>query len=111
MFSLTVCFGPQATAWAFMFKTQESLNKAIEKFPGVSAIADDFGQWATFERPIHGYIIEDMNLSKLAHQERAIHMERMKAAVTQQVQTDPALRAGRAGNGPAIVSPFGGQPR
>lgn len=112
MFSLSVCFGPQGTTWAFMFKTKESLEKAIEKFPHtVPAVADDFGQIATFEpKSIHSYIIEDMNLSKLAHQERAVHMERMKAAVTQQVQTDPSLRAARNGGGPAIVTPFG-QPR
>lgn len=110
MFSLTVCFGPQATAWAFMFKTEESLNKALDQFEKDRAVMDDFGQRACFDK-IHGHIVEDMNLSKLAHQERAIHMERMKAAVTQQVQTDPALRAVRAGNGPAIVSPFGGAPR
>lgn len=111
MFSVTVCFGPQATAWAFLFKTEESMRTAINNFPSTPAIVDDFGQTATFERPIHGYVVEDLNLSKLAHQERAIHMERMRRAVTQAMQVDPQMRAVRTGGGPAIVSPFGGVPR
>jgi hypothetical protein len=111
MFSLTICFGPQATAWAFMFKTKESAEAAATTIllDHVVKITDDFGQTAVFAgNQIHGHVLEDMNISKLAHQERALHMERMKAAVTMQIQSDPAMRAARNGQGPGIVSPFTG---
>ena len=110
MYCLTICFGPANTPWALMFKTQEAAEAALHKSvaPGLKIIIeDDFGQRAYFSTTaIHGLMLEDLSLSKLAHIERALHQARMQAEGQKMAQTDPALM--HAARGPNIISPMMG---
>jgi hypothetical protein len=90
-----------------MFKTQETANKAIEFTQNEWVnITDDFGQQASFRgEQIYGFLLEDLNASKLAHIERALHNARMQAEGQKMAQADPALV--HASRGPNIISPMG----
>ena len=110
MFSLTVSFGPgPATMWTLMFRTEDSAIAASaimhDKSDRIN-INDDFGQSLNVERnTVHGWMSEDMNLSKLAHVERALHQARMQAEGQMAAESDHVLRAARARQGSAILTP------
>jgi hypothetical protein len=113
MYCLTICFGPAATTWALMFKTKETAEIgwnaiALAKANNVVVnFSDDFGQEIVLESaPVHGVMLEDLSLSKLAHIERALHQARMQAEGQKMAQTDPALV--HAARGPNIISPMMG---
>ena len=116
MFSLTIVFGPAATAWTLMFKTTESATTAFtaatEDARGVR-IADDFGQ-NLFIVPsqISGLLLEDMALSSEARIERGLDQARSQAKAQERAMADPALMASmrRTQQGPAVLQP-GGMPR
>jgi len=109
MYCLTICFGPAATTWALMFKTEE---KAIQALQFINEhvdgnFTDDFGQTIALKTSeLHGVMLEDLSLSKLAHIERALHQARMQAEGQKMAQTDPALM--HAARGPNIISPMMG---
>jgi hypothetical protein len=109
MYCLTICFGPVATTWALMFKTEE---KAVQVLQFVNehvdgSFTDDFGQTIALKTSeLHGAMLEDLSLSKLAHIERALHQARMQAEGQKMAQTDPALV--HAARGPNIISPMMG---
>lgn len=113
MHLLTITFGPCPTAFAFMFKDAE---KALESFnfivtskmnPGSRvSIIDDFGQQGGFKvDEIHGWILEDMDKSQLAHIERGLHQARTQAKANTMAQGDPALRAAQMMQGAPILQP------
>jgi hypothetical protein len=69
---------------------------------------DDFGQRATFVRSaIVAVMFEDLDASKVASVEMALHNARTQASAEQRAAADPTLRAARSNGrgGPAIVSP------
>jgi hypothetical protein len=109
MHSITVIIG--SLAFALIFKTKESAAKACttlgERIGEYLVIEDDYGQKidARFDM-IAGFIFEDMEKSKLAHVERALHQQRTQNLAQKTAETDPSLRMARNMNGPAIVSPF-----
>lgn len=114
MFSLTISFGPASLAWTLMFNDEESARAAHlavtvpegEYF----SIRDDFGQTADLKRAsVHGVMLEDMEKSKLAHIERALHQARLQAKAQEMAENDSQLRAARARSGPAIIDPMGRQ--
>lgn len=114
MYSISICFGPTGTIWSLLFRTQESAEKvhecilaAIAEGGIIVSCADDFGQsFASPTAKIHGVVFEDMNRSKLAHQERMLHDARTKAGAQKTAQSDPQLRQAMQPAGPGIVSPF-----
>ena len=111
MFSLTIAVGN--TSWAFMFKTQETLDKATKPlhsiYEGFTAqktlvIIDDYGQHADLiVASIHGFVSEDLSVSKGAHIERALQQARTHAEAQTAWQNDPAARA--AARGPSVLAP------
>ena len=57
------------------------------------SVADDFGQRATIDiKSIHGFMLEDMEQSKLAHIERGLHQARTQARAQQMATADPVLK-------------------
>lgn len=112
MFSLTISFGPAATMWTLMWRDKEkaeaawnavALAKASET---VLNLTDEFGQEAVIEiATVHGVMLEDMEQSKLAHIERAMHQQRMQVKAQEMAQSDPVLRAARFQQGPAVLTP------
>lgn len=89
------------------FKTEESARAAIEKLQGEvldshPPIIDDFGQ--EFCGLHDAYFLEDLDKSKLAAVELALHQARTQKAATSAAQSDPQLRT-NFGGGPAMINP------
>jgi hypothetical protein len=112
MFCLTVAVGN--IPWALMFKTEEAAIAAGQElnvcFEGndqhLATLVDDFGQTLRVGAvALHGWMLEDMDKSKLAHIERALHHARMQQEGQKLAAADATLRAGQ--HGPSIVSPMG----
>jgi hypothetical protein len=116
MFSLTIAVGN--TAWAFMFKSEETAGKANTDLVAALAqdkaanfglaamvlVEDDFGQEAMLAvASVHGFVLEDLSLSKHAHIERALQQARTHAEAQTAWQNDPAARA--AARGPSVLAP------
>lgn len=115
MHSLSITFGPTGTTWRLLFKSQDSADAAVNFLSidtgGVLArvsITDDFGQKACFEgRSIHGWMLENLDESKVAMIELNLHNSRTQASMQQRVDADPTLRAAAASRGPGLISPMG----
>lgn len=109
MFCLTVAVGN--IPWALMFKTEESANVAfiaLDTFTTDAVrVTDDFGQTLVVrDSALQGMMLEDMDKSKLAHIERALHHARMQQEGQKLAAADAQLRAGQ--HGPSIIAPMGG---
>jgi hypothetical protein len=109
MHIITVAFGATPAMWQFIFKNEESAEKAwldINK-AGRVTITDDFGQKSTFDtNNIVGRMIENMDLSKQAQVQRGLHQQRTQAEFQKAAETDPVIRM--AMRGPAVLSPMQG---
>jgi hypothetical protein len=111
MFSLTICFGPSATSWALMFRTKENANEAWNRMTlaseGKTTLTDDFGQRGLIDlKSVHGLMLEDLDLTKQAHIQRALHHAHMQAEGQSAAMADPVLRA-QGNRGPSILAPGG----
>jgi hypothetical protein len=74
-------------------------------------VLDDFGHEISVDsKSISAIVFEDMERTKLAHVERALHQQRAQNLAQKTAQSDPALRMS-APNGPGIVTPFPPVPR
>jgi hypothetical protein len=135
MHCLTIVFGPSATAWTLMFKTKEAAEAALDSAglslrdaggrlanrasrldPSVEGqswlagdhvtVVDDFGQTIALNKEVvHGTMLEDMSLSKLAHIERGLHIARTNAEGQKIARSDPTLQ--EYARAPGIISPMG----
>jgi hypothetical protein len=114
MFLISIAMGrSQPIVWTLMFRTEE---KAVETFKllhenmGGIAVADDFGQTIFAERAnILSMLLENVEQSKLAHVERGLHEQRIRAAIVTRMAADPTLRRGAGGgSGPAMLTPIPG---
>lgn len=114
MFSLTIAVGN--TAWAFLYKEKEVAEGAFatirKHYFGPDEfgrkddlyLQDDFGQQAVISRgSFHGFILEDLSVSKGAHIERALQQARTHAEAQTAWQNDPVARA--AARGPSVLAP------
>ncbi len=116
MHSLTINFGPTGTLWGLMFKSEESAQIAYDVLTGTRGeptddynkttslirLVDDFGQKVVLERSaIHGYVLEDMDVSGMAHVERTHHQARLQRTASKLAESDASLRQ----VGPAILNP------
>ena len=110
MFCINVALG--STSWRLLFKDED---KATEAFNVLDAranadlrVADDFGQvLVAHVDSMHGVMFEDLDQTKLAHIEMALHQARTQNAAQKMAASDPSLRAGVNQAGPAIISPMG----
>lgn len=115
MHLLTIIFGPTPTPWALLFHKPELADKAFidletakKENIGTIAVTDEFGQRATIDvKSIHGFMLEDMEKSKLAHIERGLHQARTQARANQAAAVDPVLKNAAAMQSPAMLSPMG----
>ena len=117
MHLLTIVFGPSPTPWSLLFKSPEAADKTFMDLESAKAgigastvsVADDFGQRATIDiKSIHGFMLEDMEQSKLAHIERGLHQARTQARAQQMATADPILKNAAMMQGPAMLQPMGG---
>ncbi len=110
MFSLSIALGN--TSWRLLFKTEEKALAAYELIgnPIIEnlIIADDFGQTATCKvANVHGFLIEDMDKTQLAHVELALYQARGNVRAQNAAQTDPTLKAARFAQSPSMISQMG----
>jgi hypothetical protein len=113
MFSLTIAFGETPTMWRLLFKTEEVANSAVNALStaagnnmSASVIIDDFGQRCTILAiGLKGWILEDLDQSRLAGVEMMLHNARTQAQAQVQARQEPALRS--AGQGPSVFVPQG----
>lgn len=114
MHSLTIVFGPAATTWTLLFKTEESARLVAAQIgkEGAGKVVDDFGQEVVQLGAIHGIMFEDMDLSQQASIERGVHQARSQAKAQEKAMADPiiSLSLRRQQVGPAVLAP-GGMPR
>jgi hypothetical protein len=112
MFSLTIVFGPGPMVWTLMYKNREKAEAHRNFLYGTDDqinLSDDFGQEASLKRTeIHGSMLEDMEQSKLAHIERALHQARTQAKGAEIADSDPVLAQARrrAQGGMPIMQPM-----
>lgn len=108
MYLLSIAFGP--TVVGFMFKTKESAQKNIDQSttdPAIEII-DDFGSTARINKTaIHGWILEDLDQSKMARAEQMVHQSRCQNLAAKIATSDPALRTMGS---PAVITPHGMSP-
>ena len=115
MFSLTIVFGPGPMVWTLMFKEKQAAIKGMNAIGEHSGkfleTEDDFGQRAIIEKTqVHGFMVEDMEQSRLAHIERALHQARTQAKGSELADADPVLRQARmkAQGGLGMIQPVPG---
>lgn len=128
MFSLTIFIGNGM--WALLYKNEEKAVRdfalfnsppinidpsvKLEILPFTIDLIDDFGHHVRVRATsIHGAVLEDLEVSKLAHCERALHQQRTQLQAQKMSEADQTIRTARAANGPAIITPMGngGYPR
>jgi hypothetical protein len=108
MFCLNIALGN--IAWRLLFKDEKNALNALALFNVTDTVRviDDFGQSLEAKvSSIHATLLEDLDKTKMAHVELALHQQRMNVMATKLAQTDPQLRA-NATNGGAIIAPMGG---
>jgi NADH:ubiquinone oxidoreductase subunit D len=116
MHSLTICFGPAATTWTLLFKTEEKASELYNAYTGAKVAhessqligVDDFGQTISLVvNDIHGMMLEDMSLSQEAAVERGLHQARTQAKAEKKAMEDSVIKeAIRAKQqGPAVYQP------
>lgn len=117
MFSLTIVFGPGPMVWTLMYKTKEAAERANDLCGTFSTdnlyLVDDFGQsCAIVEKEIRGWMVEDLDQSKFAHIERALHQTRTKVTADKLAEADPTIREAqrRAQGGMPMIQPVPGMP-
>ena len=112
MFSLTISLQKNPSVWMLMFKTKEAADAAWTRLPqrdNPILLEDDFGQKVLVSpNNLAGSVLEDLDQSKLAHIERALHDARTRAKANSIASADPALRALHATQGPSVLSPMNG---
>lgn len=117
MFLISVVVGP--TVFPLMFKQEDkaiATTEILSYHPGHAPsssdwvdIVDDFGHRLACPREkMGGFLLEDMDKSKLAHCERALHNQRTQNMAQKMAEADPALRMTRNTNGPGVITPFPG---
>jgi len=102
--------------WTLMFKDKQRANVAADDLVGLPEnksfeLTDDFGQECCIKASeVHGYMLEDLEQSRLAHIERALHQARTQAKGAELADADPALRQARnrAQSGMPMIQPVPG---
>ncbi len=112
MFSLTIVFGPGPMVWTLMFKERKTAEDALAHWTAQQEdLTDDFGQVACVNPDkAHGWMLEDLEQSKFAHIERALHQTRTKIAADKIADSDPSIKeaARRAQGGMPMIQPVPG---
>lgn len=122
MHSISICFGPAATIWNLLFKTEEKagefygayMEMKVQGTSGALIGGDDFGQTFSFDvAQIHAVLVEDLDQSQLGQVERGLHNARSQAKAQELALSDPIISQSlrKQQMGPAVMTPFGGPAR
>lgn len=104
MYVLSVVFGSASVG--FMFRTKEAAEKCLlAPTDDMINIVDDFGSIAQIKpSAIHGWILEDLDQSKVARAEQMVHQNRCQNLAAKIATSDLSLRTMRS---PAVITPHG----
>jgi hypothetical protein len=96
-----------------MFHKEEDAHKIFAEVESARlaktnvAFTDDFSQQASIDgSAIAGALIEDMEKSKMAHIERALHQARTNARTQVAARSDPVLKNIATMQGPPMLQPM-----
>ena len=108
MFCLNVALGN--TSWRLLFRDEEKAQEAfsifVKRYAPQFTVVDDFGQTLVAQaESVHGAMLEDMDKTKMAHVEMALHQARTQNLATKMAQTDPSLKT--PAMGPSVLNPMG----
>jgi len=97
MFSISIVFGPNATAWRLLYKEEasfENAKTAVQNRAGAHlTLTDDFGQIASINGDeIIATMAEDMDASRLASIELMLHQFRTQKDAERRAQAEPGMR-------------------
>ncbi len=99
--------------WKLLFREQERANTVVARFTeapasGAIYLSDDFGQQVVVNREsLAGWMLEDLDQSKLAHIEMSLHEAKTRAMANKMAQADPGLRTSQMMQGMPQFSPMG----
>ena len=111
MYSLTICFGPTGTTWAFLFKEKAPAEAVRDGIAGETVVVtDDFGQHATIKADaIHGMCLEDLDAIEAGRIQRSLAEERVKVKLMTAAKADPVIAAAiRQQQQTPVLTPMGG---
>ena len=112
MFCISLKFNNEPSMWTLLYNDEAKAKTEWVVYCDATMdtpvhLSDDFGQAVVVNRSsISGAMFEDMDKSKLAHIERALHHARMQQEGQKLAAADAQLRAGQ--HGPSIIAPMGG---
>jgi hypothetical protein len=97
MFSISIAMGRGTpVVWALLYRTKEKALEAslkLHESQGEISLNDEFGQTIhVVKANVVGILTEDLEQSRVAHLERAIHEQKIRAAVGTRMRSDPAFR-------------------
>lgn len=97
MYSISIAMGRGTpVVWALMYRTEAralETFKILQENVGDVVINDDYGQTIAIKKAdVIGMMFEDYEQSRMAHIERAVHEQKIRAAIGQRVRSDPGLR-------------------
>lgn len=111
MYCINVALG--STSWRLLFRDEANAKICFDILDSRNGtdlqLKDDFGQVLVVHvDSMHGVMFEDLDQTKLAHIEMALHQARTQNQAQKAAQSDPMLRAGaHPAGGPAIINPMG----
>jgi len=112
MYLISVTIGrAQPLVWALAFNDEMKALTALEALRQIGDIdvSDEHGQRLIAKGSDIGPIMfENQAESKIATIERALHDQKIRAAVMARMQADPAFRSASMQGGPAILQPMNG---
>ena len=113
MYSLSIAIG--AMSWRMLYQDEEKAKTAYAALKDTTVpaveIADDYGQVGVFKTGmgvLPAVMLEDMDKSKMAEIDIAIHRQKVQMLAQKMAAADPAIRAAQMGAGLQPLSPMGG---
>ncbi len=110
MYSLSIAIGMMS--WRMLYQDEERAKAAYlalkdNTVPTIE-IADDYGQIGTFKpMACPALMLEDMDKSKIAEIDLALHRQKLQMLAQKMAAADPAIRAANMGSQMPLVNPMG----
>ncbi len=110
MYSLSIAIGMMS--WRMLYQNEDRAKAAYAALKETTVptieITDDYGQVGMFKpMALPALMLEDMDKSKMAEVDMALHRQKTQMLAQKMAAADPAIRASMAGAGLSALSPMG----
>ena len=110
MYSLSIAIGMMS--WRMLYQDEEKARAAYAVLKDTTVptveITDDYGQTGTFKpTACPAIMLEDMDKSKMAEVDIALHRQKTQMLAQKMAAADPAIRAASMGAGLSQLTPMG----